>query len=30
MHKANNKTPLNKSQIMPKQRTDDIKVNWRK
>jgi N6-L-threonylcarbamoyladenine synthase len=30
MHKANNKTPLNKSMILPKQRTDDIKVNWRK
>jgi len=30
MYKAGNKTPLNKSQIMPKQRTDDIKVNWRK
>jgi len=30
MHKANNKTPLNKSQVMPKQRTDDIKVNWKK
>ena len=29
MHNANNKTPLNKSGIMPKQRTDDIRVNWR-
>lgn len=29
MHKAGNKTPLNKSQILPKQRTDDIRVNWR-
>jgi N6-L-threonylcarbamoyladenine synthase len=29
MHKAGNKTPLNKSQILPKQRTDDVKVNWR-
>jgi hypothetical protein len=29
MHKSNNKTPLNKSMILPKQRTDDIKVNWR-
>ena len=29
MHKAGTKTPLNKSGIMPKQRTDDIKVNWR-
>ncbi len=30
MHKAGNKTPLNKSEILPKQRTDDVKVNWRK
>jgi tRNA A37 threonylcarbamoyltransferase TsaD len=24
------KTPLNKSSIFPKQRTDDVKVIWRK
>ena len=29
MHKAGNKTPLNKSGILPKQRTDDVKVTWR-
>jgi len=30
MHNSGNKTPLNKSGILPKQRTDDILVNWRK
>jgi N6-L-threonylcarbamoyladenine synthase len=29
MHKAKNKTTLNNSKILPKQRTDDVKINWR-
>ncbi len=30
MHKNNYKTNINSSEIMPKQRTDDIKINWYK
>jgi len=30
MHKSGIKTTLNQSMILPKQRTDDIKVSWRK
>lgn len=30
MNKAGNKTSINQSEIKPKQRTDDVKVNWRK
>ena len=29
MHKNGYRTPINSSQIKPKQRTDDIKVIWR-
>ncbi|MDD3084111.1 MAG: KEOPS complex N(6)-L-threonylcarbamoyladenine synthase Kae1 [Candidatus ainarchaeum sp.] len=29
MKKNNNKTNINQSKIKPKQRTDDIKINWR-
>ena len=30
MYKAKVKTSINQSMILPKQRTDDIKVTWRK
>jgi universal protein Kae1 len=30
MHKRGNKTEIKDSAILPKQRTDDVKVNWRK
>lgn len=29
MNKNNNKTQINQSKILPKQRTDDVKINWR-
>jgi len=29
MHRHGHTTPLNKSEILPKQRTDDVRVNWR-
>ncbi|MFA5764424.1 MAG: hypothetical protein WC915_06470, partial [archaeon] len=29
MNQAKNKTTLNNSRILPKQRTDDVKINWR-
>ncbi len=30
MHAHKNKTTINQSEILPKQRTDDVRVNWRK